>query len=368
MATYKVIQDIEAEDKILGPLTLKQFIFVIIDVILIFFAFRLFLVSPILVIPIIPPILVLGILAAPLGRDQPTEIWLQAKIRFAIKPRKRLWNQSGVIDFVHITAPKKIERIYTDGLDQQQVRSRLNALSSTLDSRGWAVKNISVNMYSHQSGYAMGSNAQESDRLVEASTLPQTVPTILVAPEDDIMDADNNPLAKQMDQMIRQQTQENRQRIVNQIQNSSPESSNIGVGSTILPTSRNTATANGSDGAVTFQSVSVAPQSSSAPVAPTTPTAEEEALLQQIHTDQRKNDDVAYHSHMKRLKTPSELAEDERRAAAERAKVTANASMTKPPSPATLELAKSNDLKVETIAKLANRQKPDDGEVIISLR
>ena len=27
MATYKVIQDIEAEDKFLGPLTLKQFIF-----------------------------------------------------------------------------------------------------------------------------------------------------------------------------------------------------------------------------------------------------------------------------------------------------------------------------------------------------
>ena len=27
MAVYKVIQDIEAEDKLLGPLTLKQFIF-----------------------------------------------------------------------------------------------------------------------------------------------------------------------------------------------------------------------------------------------------------------------------------------------------------------------------------------------------
>lgn len=25
MATYKVLQDIEAEDKLLGPLTLKQF-------------------------------------------------------------------------------------------------------------------------------------------------------------------------------------------------------------------------------------------------------------------------------------------------------------------------------------------------------
>ncbi len=30
MATYKVLQDIEAEDKLLGPLTLKQFIFAVV--------------------------------------------------------------------------------------------------------------------------------------------------------------------------------------------------------------------------------------------------------------------------------------------------------------------------------------------------
>ena len=29
MATYKVLQDIEAEDKLIGPLTLKQFVFAI---------------------------------------------------------------------------------------------------------------------------------------------------------------------------------------------------------------------------------------------------------------------------------------------------------------------------------------------------
>ncbi|MGH7158305.1 MAG: PrgI family mobile element protein [Candidatus Saccharimonadales bacterium] len=35
MATYKVIQDIEAEDKILGPLTLRQFIYAGVAAILI---------------------------------------------------------------------------------------------------------------------------------------------------------------------------------------------------------------------------------------------------------------------------------------------------------------------------------------------
>jgi hypothetical protein len=34
MATYKVIQDIEAEDKLVGPLSLKQFIFALIAIFL----------------------------------------------------------------------------------------------------------------------------------------------------------------------------------------------------------------------------------------------------------------------------------------------------------------------------------------------
>ncbi len=41
MATYKVIQDIEAEDKFVGPLTLKQFIFACITVVLGYLSFLL---------------------------------------------------------------------------------------------------------------------------------------------------------------------------------------------------------------------------------------------------------------------------------------------------------------------------------------
>jgi hypothetical protein len=41
MATYKVLQDIEAEDKLFGPFTLKQFIFGGITVVLGFIGFRI---------------------------------------------------------------------------------------------------------------------------------------------------------------------------------------------------------------------------------------------------------------------------------------------------------------------------------------
>ena len=86
MATYKVIQDIEAEDKLLGPLTLKQFIYAIIVVVAGFIAFKLGTVKWYLALPFLPPMAFFGILAAPLGRDQPTEVWVLAKIRYFFKP------------------------------------------------------------------------------------------------------------------------------------------------------------------------------------------------------------------------------------------------------------------------------------------
>ena len=88
MAVYKVIQDVEAEDKILGPLSLKQLIFAAIAAGSIFIAFRIVVATGVIytAIPFLPFILVFGVLAAPLGRDQPTEMWLAAQIRFYTKP------------------------------------------------------------------------------------------------------------------------------------------------------------------------------------------------------------------------------------------------------------------------------------------
>ena len=117
MATYKVLQDIEAEDKLLGPLTLKQFIFAIITIALGFISFKLATTGslgivrwPIMTIFILP-MLLFGFLAAPLGKDQPNDIWLVARLRYLFKPRTRIWNQDGLSDLVTITAPKKVEKI-----------------------------------------------------------------------------------------------------------------------------------------------------------------------------------------------------------------------------------------------------------------
>src|ERR1700759_873586 len=100
MAVYKVIQDVEAEDKLLGPLTFKSFIYAIIAGICAYVNFRLVLIgSPIkwvFILMFLAPMVLFGVLASPLGRDQPTEVWLLSKIRFYLKNRKRIWDQEGM--------------------------------------------------------------------------------------------------------------------------------------------------------------------------------------------------------------------------------------------------------------------------------
>src|SRR5580658_8123021 len=107
MAIYKVLQDIEAEDKILGPLTLRQFIFGLITAFLLYICFICIAKgAPYLLVIFLPPALLAGFFAYPFGRDQPTEVWAVAKLRFLFKPRRRMWDQSGVKELVTITVPK----------------------------------------------------------------------------------------------------------------------------------------------------------------------------------------------------------------------------------------------------------------------
>ena len=231
MATYKVIQDVEAEDKILGPLSLKQLIFAAIAAGAIFLAFRIVMATGAFyaAIPFLPIILVFGILAAPLGRDQPTEMWLAAQIRFFTKPRVRIWDQSDIKHLVTITAPVRIEKVYTDGLNQDQVKSRLKALSTTLDSRGWAAKNVAINLFA-TSGYATA-----TDRLIDPNSLPVAVSDVDIRASDDILDADNNQTAHYFDELMETSNKAYHESLVNKIHTAAAQQSQQSMPSSQVP-------------------------------------------------------------------------------------------------------------------------------------
>ena len=212
MATYKVIQDIEAEDHILGPLTLKQFIYGLVCVFFLYISFvSLTKHLDWLLIFFLPPAGIVGFLAFPFVRDQPTEIWVLAKIRFLFMPRKRIWDQNGIKDPLTITAPKKIEHSYTNGLSQTEVKSRLKTLADIIDSRGWAMKNVNPNTLSTIS---LIKPEEDSDRLISPMDIPQPVPDNDIAPTDDIMDDLNNPVAHQFSQMINASTKLHKEQLI----------------------------------------------------------------------------------------------------------------------------------------------------------
>jgi hypothetical protein len=206
MAVYKVIQDVESEDKLLGPLSLKGLIYALIAGTCGFIDFRLFLIaSPVkfaFIFIFSIPMIVFGVLASPLGREQPTEVWLLSRLRFFLKPRQRIWDQEGISELVTVTVPKKIDPRRTDGLSQKEVKSRLKTLATTLDTRGWAIKNSDVNLSVPE---VEASNATlSSDRLVGTAGMPDQMPVVDVHAADDILDEKNNPTAQKFESMMKQ--------------------------------------------------------------------------------------------------------------------------------------------------------------------
>jgi hypothetical protein len=215
MAVYKVIQDVEAEDKLLGPLTFKSFIYAIIAGTCAFINFKLLLIGTplkwLFILAFAMPMILFGVLASPLGRDQPTEVWLLSKIRFFLKPRDRIWDQEGMNELVTVTAPKKEELHLTKDLSQSEVHSRLKVLASTLDTRGWAIKNVDTNLNVTVPDNPAISRA--SDRLIANAGYTTPAAVVDVHAADDIMDEQNNPTAQKFAQMM-EKADENRKRTV----------------------------------------------------------------------------------------------------------------------------------------------------------
>lgn len=350
MATYKVIQDIEAEDKLVGPLTLRQFIYAAIAAICAYLSFLaiahgfweiLFVLGP--------PMLFTGFFAFPWGRDQSTEVWALAKIRFYMMSRKRLWDQSGVRDLVTITAPKRDTRVYTNGLSQNEVQSRLNALASTLDSRGWAVKNI----YS-----APLMQAQDtSDRLINPSSLPQAVPNNDITAADDMLDEENNSRAHQLTEMVAASTANRKQQLLEEMRTGAMQAQQ--------PAPAKKAPGNWFTRRPLDIPMPSAPIDAT-PVASTTISPTEEAALSKaLHDRQAAAHVVDANEHMKTI----EPLGAQPKPVPPAQPVAPPAPVTPLPDPATMTLANNNDLTVATISRIANKkdQNNGSGEVVISL-
>lgn len=332
MATYKVLQDIESEDKLVGPLSLRQFIYAAIVLVLGFIAYQLGKVSFLFWLPFLPPMIFFGALAAPIGGAQSTEVWLLAKIRFFIKPRRRIWNQDGIQELVTITVPKKEKKQLTDNLSQNEVKSRLAALANTLDTRGWAVRGaVNQSPFSSQA-------ATSDDRLLSVDTTSSNPVDVT----EDVMDETNGRMAQQFKSLLDQSSQQHRQQVIDKVKNHGQTKQSADYW--FLNSRPNDPKGEGVK--------TVLPGSKQKSATDDKGTAEQE-FLQKRHQEEAQPN--PFDSHLKKLQPVS------KQRAKKPHRQTYNADVAR--------LAGNDDLNISTIAREAHRSQDleNDGEVVVNL-
>lgn len=143
MAQYKVPQDVEADDKLIGPFSFRQFIYLLVAAGLVALAVALFQIFPVLAVIPIPFILLFLALALPLKKDQPMETYLAAIISYYLKPHTRIWTPGQRESTVDVTAPKATDSDdRSRDLTGDEATHRLSFLAEIVDTKGRAIDNI----------------------------------------------------------------------------------------------------------------------------------------------------------------------------------------------------------------------------------
>lgn len=345
MATYKVAQDVEADDKLLGPFSFRQFIYLIIVAGAGFMAYVLGrLLLPLAILPL-PIILFFGALALPLRKDQPMETYIAALISFYLKPRRRLWEPDGIQSLVEVTVPKTVEESRTKSLTDTEAERRLSYLADIADTRGWSIRNVNSPM-------STGNTSMVSDIYNDSLHV------------EDMLD-EQGYAARSFDTMISAADAKHRQDILNSLKRP--------AGPSTLQIPDPTATTTPIQAAPQTQTIS-APSIATAAPAPDPqvhlaynpyPASMQQSVIQPLSEKPAPQPQP--------VATPK-INQQPTSTPAMPAKQTVDTTSKDGITPDIISLANNSDLSIETIAHEASRiqerhhKKPADGEVLISLR
>jgi len=320
MATYKVPQDVEADDKLIGPFSFRQFIYLIIVALAGALAWGLAQLFIGLAIIPLPVIIFFGVLALPLRKDQPMEIYLAAIISFYLKPRKRLWDADGIESLIEITVPKTVEVSRTKDITQADAEERFSYLADIVDSQGWAIR-----------GQGGGMNA---DALLEAQSA------------EDVLDT-NNSIAQSFNTMMTQTAQKQKAEAIERMRQPAP-----------APAAPQPATPAQPPLNTTVNPFMPQPEAQGAPADQAAPSYNPYPTFQQTVVQPVNDPSHVYTAPVEpKVEDPTPQ--------------TPPTTSDNTPSADIMNLANNSDLSVETIAREAQRihtKESDDGEVVISLR
>jgi len=305
MAQYKVPQDVEADDKLIGPFSFRQFVYLLVAAGLIAVAVGLFQLFPLLaILPVIPALLFI-VLALPLKKDQPMETYLAALVSYYLKPRTRLWTPGQRESTIKITAPKIVEDVRTRDISGEEATHRLSFLADIVDSEGYAIKGVN-------------NSVMRDDLAAEANTA------------NDMFDSYHSEV---IDQAINKGESQRHEDMIRNMREAIDRSENMSMAGMPLVNNRVTLTSQ-------TPSVEVPQRIEPAPMANAlNATAKPEPIVE------------------KPVENFSDVVVQPMQNVPQ-----------KPAKPSIIELANNSDFSVATIAKEANRiNRKDEGEVFISL-
>lgn len=100
----------------------------------------LFQIFPGLIIIPAPFLIFFLVLALPLKKEQPMEVYLAAILSFHLRPQKRLWESDGIEHLIEISAPMNTDEHLTKDIARDEASRRLSYLADIVDTEGWAIK------------------------------------------------------------------------------------------------------------------------------------------------------------------------------------------------------------------------------------
>jgi hypothetical protein len=138
LVQFKVPQNIDMADRIVGSLTLVQFLYLLIGGIVVYFLFTLFgAINITLFVTIAGPVALFALAMAFLKiQDQPFPKFVSAFFVYLTKPKTRIWFKEGLDPALIITPDKQEDK--PEVAAKRIKRSQLDRLSQVLDTEGHA--------------------------------------------------------------------------------------------------------------------------------------------------------------------------------------------------------------------------------------
>ena len=337
MAQYKVPQDVEADDKLIGPFSFRQFVYLLVAAGLIALAVGMFQLFPLLAILPIPFAFFFLALALPLKKDQPMETYLAALVSYYLKPRTKKWMTGQRDSTILITAPKIVEETRTRNITGEEATHRLSFLADIMDTEGYAIKGA-------------GASPMREDLVAEANVTPDMFETYQSQVINRVID---------QDKMSRHQSAVNEmrnaiQRNTNETAMSLDEPGRFGGDRVILPTQAQPTPEPKPEPEPEPEPVLIMPEKNEkipeedVPIPRVGSLIENAVLKPDVDIE---NSDVVVKPESEESEKPAKKAP------------------TNPVNDSIMELANNPDFSVATIAKEANRinNKKGKGEIFVSL-